>query len=138
MCDYSLHFVASRPAKVGDKLVTTKFNNSLTRGFAGVGEPLVAVCLLPGTEVAFEREVECEHIFKVFRSQKLIGEKVAQFRQIKMEEPNVHHDALEFPDGQIVLLTRLYEGQHATVLQLPAQPKTPADADAQTRVAHVG
>jgi hypothetical protein len=137
MCDYSLHFVASRPAKVGDKLVTTKFNNSLTRGFAAVGEPLVAVCLLPGTEVAFEREVECEHIFKVFRSQKLIGEKVARFRQIKMEEPNVHHDALEFPDGQIVLLTRLYEGQHATVLQLPAQPKTPADADAQTRVAHV-
>ena len=138
MCDYSLHFVASRPAKVGDKLVTTAFNNSLTRGFAAVGEPQVAVCLLPGTEVAFEREVECEHIFKVFRSQKLIGEKVARFRQIKMEEPNAHHDALEFPDGQIVLLTRLCEGQHATVLQLPAQPKTPAEADAQTRVAHVG
>jgi hypothetical protein len=138
MCDYSLHLVASRPAKVGDKLVATEFNNSLTRGFAAVGEPHVAVCLLPGTEVAFEREVECEHIFKVFRSQKLIGEKVARFRQIKMEEPNAHHDALEFPDGQIVLLTRLCEGQHATVLQLPAQPKTPAEADAQTRVAHVG
>ena len=51
MCDYSLHLVASRPAKVGDKLVTTAFNNSLTRGFASVGEPQVAVCLLPGTEV---------------------------------------------------------------------------------------
>jgi hypothetical protein len=137
MCDYSLHFVASRPAKVGDKLVTTAFNNSLTRGFASVGEPQVAVCLLPGTEVAFEREVECEHIFKVFRSQKLIGAKVARFRQVKMEELNAHHDALEFPEGQIVLLTRLSEGQHATVLQLPAQPKTPAEADAQTRVARV-
>ena len=137
MCDYSLHFVASRPAKVGDKLVTTAFNNSLTRGFAAVGEPQVAVCLLPGTEVAFEREVECEHIFKVFRSQKLIGAKVARFRQIKMEELNAHHDALEFPEGQIVLLTRLSEGQHATVLQLPAQPKTPAEADAQARVARV-
>jgi hypothetical protein len=138
MCDYSLHLVASRPAKVGDKLVTTEFNNSLTRGFAAVGEPHVAVCLLPGTEVAFEREVECEHIFKVFRSQKLIGEKVARFRQVKMEEPNVHHDALEFPGGQIVLLTRLCEGQHATVLQLPAQPKTPAEANDQTRVGYVG
>ena len=84
MCDYSLHLVASRPAKVGDKLVTTEFNNSLTRGFAAVGEPHVAVCLLPGTEVAFEREVECEHIFKVFRSQKLIGENVARFRQTGM------------------------------------------------------
>jgi hypothetical protein len=138
MCDYSLHLVASRPAKVGDKLVTTAFNDSLTRGFASVGEPQVAVCLLPGTEVAFEREVECEHFFKMFRSQKLIGKKVARFRQIKMEEPNAHHDALEFPDGQIVLLTRLNEGQYATVLQLPAQPKTPAEVDAETRVAQVG
>jgi len=56
-----------------------------------------------------------------------------------------HHDALEFsngklefPNGEIVLLIRLYEGQHATVLQLPAQPKTPVEADAQTRVVHVG
>jgi hypothetical protein len=133
MCDYSLHLVASRPAKVGDKLVTTKFNNSLTRGFAAVDEPTVAVCLLPGTEVAFETEVECEHVFKVFRSQKLISEKVARFRQINMEEPNVHHDALEFPDGQIVLLNRLCEGQHATVLQLPASPRAMNQAERQKR-----
>jgi hypothetical protein len=39
------------------------------------------------------------------------------------------HDALEFPDGQIVLLTFLSEGQQATVLQLPAaavEAKAPA------------
>ena len=134
MCDYSLHFVASRPAKVGDKLVTTKFNNSLTRGFTAVGEPLVAVCLLPGTEVAFEKEVECERIFKVFGSQKFIGEKVARFRQIKMEEPHTHHDALEFPDGQIVLLTQLCEGQHATLLQLPAPPRVEVEVQKHTAV----
>jgi len=57
MCDYSLHLVTSRPAKVGDKLVSTNFTNSLTRGFAAVREPTVAVCLLPSTEVAFERDV---------------------------------------------------------------------------------
>ena len=99
--------------------MTTRFQNSLTGGFAAIEEPTVAVCLLPGTELAFETEVECEHVFKVFRSQKPISEKVARFRQINLEEPHVHHDALEFPDGQIVLLTRLCEGQHATVLQLP-------------------
>ena len=131
MCDYSLHFVASRPAKVGDKLVTTKFKNSLTGGFAAIGEPTIAVCLLPGTEVAFEREVECEHVFKVSRSQILISEKVARFRQINLEEQNAHHDALEFPDGQIVLLTRLREGQHATVLQLPAPPRATNEAEQQ-------
>jgi hypothetical protein len=133
MCDYSLHLVASRPAKIGDDLVTTKFNNTLTGGFAGVQEPTVAVCLLPGTEVAFEREVVCENVFKVFRSQKLIGQKVARFRQINMEEQNVHHDALEFPDGQIVLLTRLCEGQHATVLQLPASPRATNEVEQQKR-----
>jgi len=111
--------------------VTTKFHNSLTGGFAGVQEPSVAVCLLPGTEVAFETEVECEHVFKVFRSQKLISEKVARFRQINMEEQNAHHDALEFPDGQIVLLTRLCEGQHATVLQLPASLRATNETEQQ-------
>ena len=136
MCDYSLDLVASRPAKVGDELVTTKFQNSMTRGFAAIGEPNVAVCLLPGTEVAFENEVSYERFFSLFSNMKL-RKKVARFRQIKMEEPYTHHDALEFPNGQIVLLTRLSEGQHATVLQLPAQPKSPADVESQTRVAQV-
>ena len=56
MCDYSLHHVASRPAKVGDKLVTTKFVNTPTGGFAAVDNPNVAVCLRPGTELAFEHD----------------------------------------------------------------------------------
>ena len=123
MCDYSLHHVTSRPARVGDKLVTTQFNNSITRGFAAVGEPTVAVCLLPGTEVAFEREIEFERGFTIlfrWKREKAIGDKVARFRQVNADKPNVHHDALEFPNGEIVLVTRLYEGQHATVLQLPA------------------
>jgi hypothetical protein len=129
MCDYSLHHVASRPAKVGDKLVTTQFNNSITRGFAAVGEPNVAVCLLPGTEVAFEKEIEFERGFGLFSSwkrEKTIGDKVARFRQVNTDKPNVHHDALEFPNGEIALVTRLYEGQHATVLQLPASPHSRA------------
>jgi hypothetical protein len=126
MCDYSLHHVATRPAKVEDKLVTTKFGNSITRGFAAVGEPNVAVCLLPGTEIAFERNVECEPVLGILPTRK-IGQSVARFRQINMDQPSVHHDALEFPDGQIVLLTRLCEGQRASVLQLPASHR-PAEA----------
>jgi hypothetical protein len=132
MCDYSLDLVASRPAKVGDELVTTKFQNSMTRGFAAIGEPNVAVCLLPGTEVAFEKEVKYERFFTLFPNMKL-GKKVAQFRQINVGKTGVHHDALEFPDGEIVLLTRLCEGQHATVLQLPASPRSVNAAEGQKR-----
>ena len=125
MCDYSLHLVASRPAKVGEKLVSTRFPNTSTRGFASVGERSVAVCLLPGTELAFEKDVQCE---TAFRSN--LRHKVAQFREVNKDQSCVHHDALEFPDGQIVLLTQLCEGQHATVLQLPAGPRV-ATGEAQ-------
>ncbi len=127
MCDYSLHHVASRPAKVEDRLVTTRFDNSITRGFAAVGDPNVAVCLLPGTELAFENEVECEPAFSIL-PKKRIGQKVARFRQVNTEQQSVHHDALEFPDGQIVLVTRMCEGQVATVLQLPAAPRPVTEA----------
>src|SRR5216684_4280872 len=121
MCDYSLYHVASRSAKIEDKLIVTKFNNSITRGFAAVGEPHVAVCLLPGTEIAFEENVECEPSFGIgILPNKKIGQRLARFRQINMDNPVTHHDALEFPDGEVVLLARLCEGQRATVLQLPA------------------
>src|ERR1700741_1278379 len=42
MCDYSLHGVPSRPASVGDRLVTRQFWNTTTRGFAAVNDPNVA------------------------------------------------------------------------------------------------
>jgi len=132
MCDFSLELVASRSAKVGDKLVTMEFPASMTRGFAAIGEPNVAVCLLPGTEIAFENEVEYERFFVLLPNIKL-GTKVARFRQIDVGKPRVHHDALEFPDGETVLLTRLCEGQHATVLQLPASERPVNAAEGQKR-----
>lgn len=119
MCDYSLHLVASRPAKVGDELITADFAKSITRGFAAIGEPEVAVCLLPGTELAFQDDVKYDRALKLFGKAR-VNHSVARFRQVDMNDPRVHHDALEFPDGLIVKVTRLVEGQTATVLQLPA------------------
>ena len=131
MCDYSLHHVATRPARIEDKLVVTKFNNSITRGFSAEGEPHVAVCLLPGTEIAFEANVECEPSFGIgILPNKRIGQRLARFRQVNMDNAVTHHDALEFPDGQVVLLTRLCDGQRATVLQLPATPRPALRQDA--------
>jgi hypothetical protein len=129
MCDYSLHHVASRPAKVSDKLVTTKLTKSSARGFAAVGEhgaklvihdspPQVAVCLLPGTELAFDDEVRYDRAFSLFGNAR-VNHKVARFRQIDLNDPHVQHDALEFPNGQVLKLTQLVAGQTATVLQLP-------------------
>ena len=134
MCDYSLHSVRTRPAKVGEKLVTHNFGTG-TRGFAAPEDCSVAVCVLPGTELAFETPVKYQTILMLRAN---TGHTVAIFRQINKGALHINHDALEFPDGEIVLLTRLYEGQNATVLTLPTQPKTAAEAEAQQRVAYVG
>jgi len=137
MCDYSLQNVRSRPAKVGDKLTTRDFGTA-TRGFAAAEDAGVAVCVLPGTELAFANAVAVERLRFIGWKVEKLGHTTAIFRQVNKTEPMRHHDALEFPDGRIVLLTTLSEGQEATVLQLPAQPATAAEADVQKRVAQVG
>jgi hypothetical protein len=116
MCDYSLHSIKTRPAKVGDKLTTRRFETG-TGGFCAPEDRNVAVCLLPGTELSFVAEVERQRLW--FWTKRTSQHKTAIFRQINQEVSTSHHDALEFPDGQIVLLHFLEEGQQATVLQLP-------------------
>ena len=123
MCDFSLHNVRSRPASVGDKLVTHSFGAG-TRGFAAIEDHELAVCLLPGTELAFADNI-----------------KVLPYGLLRLETATTshqHHDAIEFPDGRIELLTMLHEDQAVTVLQLPAEPKSTAEAVAQERAAYVG
>lgn len=115
MCDYSLHQVTSRPAKLGDRLVATDFAKTITRGFAAVGQPDVAVCLLPGTELAFDDNVQYDRAIWLLGKAR-VNHNVARFRQVDVDDPNAHHDALEFPDGTIVKVTRLVGGQTATVL----------------------
>ena len=137
MCDYSLHSIKSRPAKVGDKLTTRDFGTG-TVGFAASEDATVAVCVLPGTELAFADKVKRLPARLWAWHDQVIGYTTAIFRQINKEKIAAHHDALEFPDGQIVLLTFLSEGQQATVLQLPAEPKTAVEAEAQRRTAYVG
>jgi hypothetical protein len=135
MCDYSLHSVSSRRAKVGDKVVATELARSNARVFAAVGEfgaklvihdspPKVAVCLLPGTELAFDDDVRYERAFSLFGKAR-VNHKVARFRQIDLDVPHVQHDALEFPGGQVLKVARLAAGQTATVLQLPVTPQRP-------------
>jgi hypothetical protein len=137
MCDFSLHSVRSRSAKVGDRLVTHDFGTG-TRGFADVDERGVAVCVMPGTELAFDRDVMCPAIGPLHWKTRTLPHRTAIFRQINKDKVAAHHDALEFPDGKMLMLTQLCEKQLATVLQLPAQPKTETEARDQERVAYTG
>jgi hypothetical protein len=95
----------------------------------------VAVCLLPGTELAFAEKVKYENRWIWTRE---IAFRVGKFGEIERDVPHRHHDAIEFPDGSNVLVTQLSEGQRVTVLQLPAvhqpqeQKRPAAEAPAQT------
>jgi len=116
MCDYSLHAMATRPAVVGETLISTTFRGTSTRGFASEREPAVAVCMLPGTELAFAQDVRYD---SRWIWTKTIGFRVGKFNTINPHIRERHHDAIEFPDGSHVLVTQLVEGQRVTVLQLP-------------------
>ena len=122
MCDYSLNAVASRLAKAGETLITTTFRGTGTRGFAAEAEPEVAVCLLPGTELAFADAVAYDNNWGWKRSTTV---RVARFRKVEPDVSCRHHDAIEFPDGSTLLVTQLRKGQRATVLQLPIGAQVP-------------
>jgi hypothetical protein len=111
--------------------------NSGTIGFAAPEDANTAVCVLPGTELAFATQVRCTQLAWFGWKVKPLPHTTAIFRQVNKDNPRTHHDALEFPDGKMVLLTNLSEGQEATVLQLPAQPVTAAETKAQKRVPHI-
>ncbi len=135
MCDYSLQNVKSRAAQVGDNLTTRNFGSG-TRGFSAPEDATTAVCVLPGTELAFSEDIVVGSPGMI--ETRILPFKTAIFRQVDKDQPSRHHDAIEFPDGQMVLLTTLREGQHATVLQLPAQPATAAEAEEQKRAEFIG
>jgi len=138
MCDYSLENQISRAADVGDTLVTSSFPMTPTRGFCAENEPGVAVCLLPGTELAFEAPVKYSglwgvlvNLVKARMGHDMAGNMLARFRQVDLDNPHTHHDAIELADGRVIKLALLREGQRARVLQLPAR------VDPAPRRAHV-
>jgi hypothetical protein len=139
MCDFSLQHAKSRPAAVADKLVSHNFGRG-TIGFKSVDDPVgdaTAVCILPGTELAFDAPIKLR--WHSDESRSIHGRfTTAIFRQKDKDKPHVHHDVLEMPDGQQILLTLLEEGQNAIVLQLPAIPKTEQEAAEQKRAVYVG
>jgi hypothetical protein len=137
MCDYSLMNVRSRPARIADKLTTRDFGTG-TRGFCAEEDAGMAVCLMPGTELSFAVDVTVTSMGFLPWRRRGLGYRTAIFRQINKNRAAAHHDALEFPNGVIVPLTLLCEGQLATVLQLPATAGSSVHTEREQRVAYIG
>jgi hypothetical protein len=118
--------------------LTTRDFGTGTRGFGAAEDPKTAVCVLPGTELSFAADIEVLSTGLFPWRGKATGHRTAIFRQINKDRPAAHHDAVEFPDGKVMLLTLLREGQVASVLQLPAQATTVEESRQQERVAYTG
>ena len=97
--------------------------NSGTGGFCAPEDEGMAVGLLPGTELSFAEEVRRWGKWLYALNELVTSYRTAIFRQVDKDNRATHHDALEFPNGEVVLLTALVAGQQATVLQLPAAPE---------------
>jgi hypothetical protein len=93
---------------------------------------------LPGTEIAFPDGLPVAHGRFWSWNRRRVQYHTAIFRQINKDRLDMHHDALEFPDGHVMLLTQVGGGVKATVLQLPAIPQNPSEEQAQKRVAYAG
>jgi hypothetical protein len=129
-------YVKSRPAKAGEKLRTQHFHPGRV-GFASPEDASTAVCVLSGTELAFATAIRCSARGLFGWKMIVLNHKTATFRQINKDNPRTHDDALEFPDGRMVLLTHLLAGQEATVPQFPPQPVTVVEIKAQKRIRNV-
>lgn len=88
--------------------------------------------------MSFAGQIVCLATGLVPWRERAVNYHTAIFRQVNKDKVAAHHDALGFPDGRLVLLTMLCEGQQATVLQLPARPRTAEEAAKLRRVDYVG
>jgi hypothetical protein len=103
-CATSLVAVASRPARVADRLITAGFRNTSTRGFASPEDMTTAVCFRPGTEIAFDHAPKNHRLWRC-----TAASNVARPSD-KYGGATTHHDALEFSDGTVVPVTQMLPG----------------------------
>jgi hypothetical protein len=106
-----------------DRLVVWEETANFRRTLEHAARHIGALCLHgrygpDEVGLSFTDDVRRIHVWPWTKN--VIHHKTAIFRQINVHDPLHHHDALEFLDGQTVLLHFLKEGQRGTVLQLPA------------------
>lgn len=145
MCDYSLEHVATAKAARGSKIVTSNFQNTASPGFAFKDKPDTAACLLPGTEIAFDGPIQARSkaiLAKINGVDKVVGvmpkelHSVVKFVQVNQGVDYAHHDAVQFPTGEIIMLYQLDDEQEAKVIQMPADPSTLKNRDGGTEIHH--
>lgn len=109
MCDYSLEMYGSRPAREGEKYVTSRFPSG-TIGIASPGKPTTAVCMQCDTQLLIE-DIPVE-----LQTRYGIGSKEhATFVRL---DSGSYRDGLKFKNGAEVSLQKLEPGIGVSVVSL--------------------
>ena len=111
MCDYSLEMYSSRPAREGERYVTTRFPSG-SMGLTAPGQPGTAVCMACDTKLALSgipAELAARHG---------LGEhEVATFIRL---DSGVYRDGLRFENGVELSLQQIPVGVAMEVV--PVEP----------------
>src|SRR6476620_2988885 len=109
MCDYSLEAYRSRPARLGKRYKTHRFE-SYSIGFIAPGDPSTAVCMAYDTKLRLEGIPEV-----VQRSLCVSANEDVTFTRL---EGGPHHDGLRFSNGAEVALQMLGPGVKGYIYDL--------------------
>ena len=107
MCDYSLEAYRSRPARIGEKYETHRFQ-SYSVGFIAPGDTSTAVCM------AYDTKLRLEDVPKPV--QKTYGVSADENVTFTRLESGPHHDGVRFANGAEVTLQVLGPGVKGFVL----------------------
>jgi hypothetical protein len=113
MCDYSLETYRSRPAQLGERYETRKFE-SLSIGFIAPGDPRTAVCMAYDTKLRLEDIPE-----RVQRAKCVSANEDVTFTRL---ERGPHHDGVRFANGSEVTLQELGSGVKGYVYNALSSP----------------
>ena len=101
MCDYSLEMYASRPAREGEKYVTTRFPSG-SIGLASAGDCTTAVC------VQYDTRLKLENITSDLQTR--LGVKSEEEAIFARLEHGAYRDGIKFGNGKEVSLQLLGAG----------------------------
>lgn len=124
MCDYSLEMYASRPAREGERYVTTRFPSG-SIGLTAPGDTGCAICL------QYDTPLVLENVPAHLRGAEEADRVNVVFARV---EGGAYHDAVAFPDGRTVSLQQLGVGVGVAVTALLdrlATVRAPAHAAAR-------
>jgi hypothetical protein len=125
MCDYSLEMYASRPAREGERYVTTRFPSGSV-GLSAPGDCTTAVC------VQYDTNLRLENISGDLQTR--LGVRAEEDVVFARLEHGAYRDGVRFANGKEVSLQLLGSGVGATLTVVAKPAPAPIAPDVYSNI----